>query len=265
MRYMLGLVWMALVLNGAVKLRFSGSHVLIDGVYVNGQGPCRFLLDTGAEATSVSPELARRAGLVAAYRVEVVTLHGTRAAAAAKARLRLENATAWEAEVVIEDLASVRLLDRAVEGVLGQSFLGMFRHRVDYRAGTLTLDEDPAGFEGERIPLERLDGALGLRQGRLRLVLDSGAGVLTLFGEAPEGFRRTGDAVLGTATGRRAVMAGELKRMRIGSVVLHDVPVAVAGVQDRQADGLLPLALLGSVYIEPREGWAILNPKSAVR
>jgi predicted aspartyl protease len=293
MRYLLGLVWMTMVLNGAVKLRFSGSHVLVDGVYVNGQGPYRFLLDTGAEATSVSPELARRGALVAAYRVEVVTLNGKRDAAAAKAAVRLENVTAWEAEVVVQDLGSVRSLDRAVEGVLGQSFLGMFRHRVDYGLGVLTFEEDPESFLGERVPLERLDGALGLREGRLRLVLDSGVGMVTLFGEPPEGFRRRGDVVLDTTSGRGTVPAGELKRMRIGGVELKDVPVVMAGAlqetsmnvsrnqrsaiashggvcrtvsaQDRQADGLLPLALFRSVYIDPRERWAILNPKPAVR
>lgn len=265
MRYLLGLFWMSIALNGAVTLRFSGSHVLVDDVYVNGRGPYRFLLDTGAESTSVSPELADRLGLVMDYRVQVVTLNGSRHTCATKANITLGNAAAREAEVLVQDLSRAQSLDPLVVGVLGQSFLGRFRHRIDFRARTLTFAEDPALFLGKRLSLERLDGGFAIWEGRRRLILDSGAGMLTLFGDVPPDFRHHRDAVLGTTTGSRKVPVGELSALRIGEALLRNVPVAVAGAQDREADGLLPLALFRSVYIDPLEGWVILNPRRAVR
>lgn len=260
MRYLLGLIWMAVFANGAVPLRFSGSHVLVDDVYVNGEGPFCFLLDTGAEATSVSPRLASRLGLQAQYAVEVFTLSGRHKAGAAKANVTLGNASALEVEVLVQDLGAARNLDRRMEGVLGQSFLSRFRHLIDYANTRLTFECAPDSMSGVRIPVERVDGGWAVRTGDRRLVLDSGTGTLTLFDGAAEGFRLRGTVEVATMTGRHKAKLGTVPTLRVGHVELRDVPVVLAGEQRRDAAGLLPLALFRAVYVEPREGWVILDP-----
>lgn len=39
-------------LFGAVKMQVRDGHPIVDGVYVNGNGPYRFLVDTGRMSTS---------------------------------------------------------------------------------------------------------------------------------------------------------------------------------------------------------------------
>ena len=41
-----------------VPLTLAGGHILVDGVYVNDQGPFRFLLDTGAMGGGPTRRLA---------------------------------------------------------------------------------------------------------------------------------------------------------------------------------------------------------------
>ncbi|MBL8232628.1 MAG: aspartyl protease family protein [Bryobacterales bacterium] len=262
MQFLLGLIWMAVMANGVVPLRFSGSHVLVDGVYVNGEGPFRFLLDTGAETTSVTPRLASRIGLQTPYAVEVFTLTGGHAAAAGRADVTVGDAVALQTEVVVQDLALAKGLDQRVEGVLGQSFLGRFRHLVDYANARLSF-QPPRPPQGVRMPIERADGGWVVRAGGRRLLLDSGSTALILFAREAQGFRPNGTVELSTVNGRRNAAFGRLRELCMDGLRLRDLPVVLAGAVKRDADGLLPLALFRSVYVDPMERWVILDPVSA--
>jgi predicted aspartyl protease len=50
-----------------VTFKLAGAHapLILVPTFVNGQGPYDFVLDTGASATLLSPELAERLGLTA--------------------------------------------------------------------------------------------------------------------------------------------------------------------------------------------------------
>ena len=52
--------------------------VVLEHVYLNGQGPFRMLLDTGAQSSSITPQVARRIGAEPRFRVEHVTIAGSR-------------------------------------------------------------------------------------------------------------------------------------------------------------------------------------------
>src|ERR1700722_12619996 len=47
-------------LSGAVKLLVREGRPFVDGVYVNSQGPYRFLVDTGASMNLIETRLARK-------------------------------------------------------------------------------------------------------------------------------------------------------------------------------------------------------------
>src|SRR5215472_1776282 len=63
-------------LLGGVKLDVRGGRPVVDGVYVNGHGPYRFLVDTGANSNLIEVGLARKIGMVATFQVEFVTSSG---------------------------------------------------------------------------------------------------------------------------------------------------------------------------------------------
>jgi aspartyl protease family protein len=114
----------------AVQLEASRG-VWIAHVSVNGTRPARFLVDTGASVTLVSPALAKTLGLAidgATPATELQTVAGnTAGAAAVLASVKLGAAEARDVPAVIHAPG----LD--VDGILGNSFLGRF---------IVTLDSD---------------------------------------------------------------------------------------------------------------------------
>jgi len=105
--------------------------VWIAQVVLNGSPPARFLVDTGASVTLVSPGLARRVGIepapnVAGTALQTVTGHTVGAAGTIRS-VRVGSIEARDVPVVIHDPG----LD--VDGILGNTFLGRF---------TVTFDTD---------------------------------------------------------------------------------------------------------------------------
>lgn len=177
-----------------VPLRQIGPYVLVDEVYVNGQGPLRFLVDTGAESCAMSAAAARRIGIAPAWRVELVRTSSPKGVelveAAAANSIRLGGTERHNIEVLLGSaMDQVHRLSPDIDGVLGQSFLrGLDAYTIDNRQGALLLDA-PQPRRGRAIGFElenqrpRLQLQVG---GRLRhVVLDSGAPELLLVG--PDG------------------------------------------------------------------------------
>ncbi|MCC6365337.1 MAG: retroviral-like aspartic protease family protein [Bryobacterales bacterium] len=236
-----------------LPLRRAGSHLLVDGVWVNGQGPFRFLLDTGAQSTTLDAAIAERLGLRPSYRVEVVSVNGSTLAPAT----RVTNVTLGSATALDIEVAWCRL--PGFEGILGESFLHRFRYGVDLRRMQLRIEEDsePAGV---RLPLETSNGRPLVRLGGWRLVIDSGSPALILFRKIP----RLSDAssvTLSTATGSSRTVSATLPRLLAGEIFLKNVRVVSQPDPAREEDGLLPVTLFESVWVNPREGYAILEPR----
>lgn len=262
----------------SARVRLLRGRLAVVPVYVNGGGPFDFLLDTGTTSTLVTTELAARLGLRAADRVTLVTVAGERAAARARlGRLEVGGRTATDVEALLCGLEQVRALDERLSGVLGQNFLQHFNYTLDYGARLLKFDDEggrpPAG---ERVPFERAEGKLlvaavpaeGAARA-LRLVLDAAATGLILFDERPEGlapdsFAR-GVRLALTEAGGVASRVARLRALRVGSLRLADLPVALlpdpAGRELRAEDGLLPTSLFRSVYFNNAEGFVIFDPR----
>src|ERR1700743_2662780 len=64
-------------MTGAVRLQVIQGRPVVDGVYVNGHGPYRFLVDTATSLNHMEPRLAHSIGLVATYRTQLTSSLGT--------------------------------------------------------------------------------------------------------------------------------------------------------------------------------------------
>jgi len=109
---------------------------------VNGKGPYRFVLDTGASLTMISPELAKKldikhaeaeTGVGAGGGVEV---HFGTVESLAIGETRLKGL-----KVGIMDLTGIaKAIETDIDGIVGHNFLSKFRVSIDYPKQTVTFE-----------------------------------------------------------------------------------------------------------------------------
>jgi predicted aspartyl protease len=253
---------MLALLLAAVPLRIVQHAPVADQVYVNGEGPFRFLIDTGSDSTALDARLAAKLGVRPVFRTRVKTLAGMGWRAGGRlTRLELGPLSAEDLEVFFDPLEAVHALDSELHGVLGTDFLSRSDFLVDYRAKRLVLGA--GAWRGERVPLHWVEGrpAVDAWCGglALRLVLDSGVGRLVLF---RRGASRA-EAEVATGAGKRRASLGEVAELRIGGSAWKRVEAVLAEVPGREAGGLLPLRMFGAVFISKHGGYVIFDPHGA--
>jgi hypothetical protein len=137
----------------SVAIQIINNRVLVP-VVLNENQPATFLLDTGANITVITPDLARRAAValpsgalkwkarVASGQEVGVSLIRVKSIRVGLARIENFGVAVYELGV----LGGTGTAPLAVDGFLGEDFLGHFTMTVDPRAGTLTLQlaEPPA-------------------------------------------------------------------------------------------------------------------------
>lgn len=250
-----------------IPLRMAGGFALTDGVFINGAGPYTFLIDTGGQSSTISPELARRLRLQPSYAVMHVTAVAERAAPAhVVSNLTLGPAGLDDVEVIESAMEAVRRAAGPVDGILGQNFLGRFAWLLDWNRKVLRFDLDrtlSARHSGRRTEVDRSHGRLRVpvRIGTdiFGLVLDSGASHLILF-ERPAALTKERESRIESATGGRAVIAGTLRRVSVGGVDIDEVPAAIARILGQSEKGLLPVNLFRAVYADAEAGFVVFNP-----
>ena len=228
-----------------------GTLVVLNEVYLNHHGPFRMMVDTGAAASSMRPEVARRIGAIPAYTVEQVTVAAARRT---PALLLDEVRTGSVSQPAVEFLIAGGL-PSGIDGVLGQSWLVRHDYLIDYRRHRLVLDgEAPAA--GDRTALRMVHGrpAIAARvDGRTaELVLDSGADTLVLFGR-PRFFSTT------LFTSQGAVLAGTSPAHVALARGRTDI-VPAAWINGTESGGLFPLHTYSAVYVSNREGFVVFVP-----
>lgn len=129
--------------DGSGRMHTAGSfdNRLTTSVYINGGGPYRFLVDSGAERTLLAAEIAAQLGLPQGREVLVEGITGRQPA------VLVEIASLRMGTLVCPPLA-VPVLPRKmleVDGYLGLDVLDKHRVVLDFRAGTLTVTR-PQGF-----------------------------------------------------------------------------------------------------------------------
>lgn len=223
-------------LLGYAKLDVRQGHPVVRGVYVNGHGPYRFLLDTGAQVNHIHGPLARSLGLRPTFQVDLVTVTGSaRTPGTGGLEVAVDSAQASQQEFLFTDLVAVRQLGSDIQGVLGQAFLSRFDYLLDLRGKRLEFGAVQRA--GTRVGFQLVDGRPAVFTSLGSLVLDSGTDRLILYS--------------------RVVRAKPL--VIEGRTLRYYEAITVPRQPTAGEDGLLPASLFRTVFFSNSEGYLILD------
>jgi predicted aspartyl protease len=265
--------------QNTINFRLVRDTFVVVSLNANGQGPFEFLLDTGTNTTILDPALASRLGLASQGQVELGTLNGSEMVPRSSLNtLSAGLACVPDVEVLIQDLGELKRLDSQIAGIIGQNFLSHFNFLLDYRKRTLRVEvgnEIRAGIEGKEVTVDASEGkmivaseAQGFGHAKLKLLLDSGASSILLIHRATAALTLPMQANWqeSTSVGRSGVQVSQIRSLTVGSQVFRDVTVAIPAASavdaERIEDGVMPIAMFQSLYVNNHENFVVFNPKT---
>jgi hypothetical protein len=237
-----------------VKLVIRDGRTLVDGVYVNGHGPYRFLLDTGSNVNLIESKLADAIGVQATFTDELTAATGVTALSGAEGlEVQLDSAKADRQVFIFSDLKTLHQLSSDIRGVLGQTFLHRFDYLLDLRNKRLEFAK--RDIEGERVPFQMVNARPAIVTSVGNMVVDSGTNGVLIFGAESAAISKSirtlsGSTVAGTLT--RKIVAGN-------RVIWNGDAVAMPRQSKESADGLLPASIFKAIYVSNSEGYMIFN------
>src|SRR5215472_6165862 len=243
----------------SVKLSILSGRPVVSQVFLNGRGPYRFLLDTGAQTNQVDVSLARKLGLTATFQVELETAAGaTRAKGGRVGRVSLGPAEAVDQEFLFTDLDGLHALSPDLRGILGQQFLAHFDFTLDFHDHRLIFGETPGGTPGGTlIPAHLVYGRMAVSTSLGELVLDSGTDSLILF-RSPANL--ASDRIRSTSGLWAPASREHAGELRIGDRIFHVVSTTVGGGGATREAGLLPASLFHAIFISNSAGYVVVDP-----
>jgi hypothetical protein len=268
----------------AIHFRSPRGSSIVLPVYMNDNGPFDFLMDTGSTITIIDPQLLRSLRLDVIEGGTVTTLTGKTAIPLAVARtVSVGPVTESKVELGVRDLAGLREVDAKIRGVLGQNVLKDVDYLIDNRKRTIEFDFGgslAAVLDGERVNTTRIETPdnpaywntkvpVKLAESNphdLKLILDSGSASVVLFSDSLDLTRLSKRASLPRSmkddTGNRKSVSEYPAQLNVGGISLDvEARVMTIGFKGLAADGLLPTAGFGSVYISNSGGFVIFQPK----
>jgi len=231
------------------------------GVRINGRGPFRFLVDSGADRSAIGARLAAALQLPSGAPVIV---HGI-AGASRHETARIETLTLGSTSVseIVAPLLAER--DLGARGLLGIDALRGQRLKLDFEAQTITIEDTrvPVKADGDEIIVtaRRRGGQLILTQARasgigLKAVVDTGSqltiGNLALRDALLRRGRLPSTTVPETiisVTGEAIVVpVAIIPELQIGGITMRQVPVAFGDLAPFSVFSLnaTPAMLLGT-------------------
>lgn len=234
---------------------------VIVAVMLNGKGPIKMLLDTGATHSAITADVVDQVGARILAEGNIISPAG--AASRPIASVDSLSFGPVTVDIVLPSVAPPASFDAKgeIKGLVGQDVLAGLRYTLDFKRSLIEWQDGPARGIGIVLKLSFEQGrflvALPQGSGVLRLVLDSGAGGLVLF-DGPSSRRlpvvTTGETVeLWTAVASRSAHVVRVPILRVGARTMRDVRgVLVTGEDIRPAvgDGLLPLHFFDRVTID---------------
>lgn len=254
------------VAGNAVAARQVRTRMTV-GVLVNGQGPFRFMVDSGADRSVVGSALAARLSLPPGPNLTLHDMAGTRRIKT----VRLDRLRVGGSETRAMSVPALSEVDLGAQGLLGIDALAGQRVMLDFEAKTITVQDtrrpppQPRDANEIVVTAQRRKGQLIMTEasvGRhgIYAVIDTGAEVTignAALREALFRSRRKPPAVtpatLISVTGRTIpadiILLPELK---IGGLVFRNVSIAFAEVPPFALFGLAgkPAVLLGTDVLE---------------
>lgn len=237
----------------------SGARLTVP-VTVGAAGPFRFLVDTGADSTAVSRQLATRLALPRGRSAKLHSVTGLSSVATASiSGLKVATRAVPDLNVPLLDAAHV-----GADGILGTDVLRSAMVRFDFKKGLLSIapasrgrrlvDPDAIVVEARRRAGRLIVTEAELDGQRLTVVLDTGSEVSI----GNEALRRALERRRGLSDHQpvqlRSVTGGTLaasymfvRRLDLGSVRFSDLGIAFADAHTFNAMGLMdrPALLLG--------------------
>lgn len=273
----------------SVPLRQVQGALNVVSVTVNGAGPFDFLVDTGAQTTTVDEQLASQLRLK-----EEGKTHVSGAATYAGrsythlAQVEIGRRQVADVLAVIDNLAELHEADRRIRGIVGENFLTHFDFLIDNERQVLCLDDTgamAAGMKGAHVPLAEPHGkdldlpfmrplVIGTRLDGIRepvlFRLDSGTNTPVIYGEGKPSLRlaRANVEVL-----KRLVNGVEqdfavlpprdvsVGRETIRQVTFMQTMNSIGAVQRAREDGVLPTVIFRRLFVSYANQFAILDSR----
>jgi hypothetical protein len=257
-------------------------------VWINDAGPYDFVVDTGAQVTTLDPRLATEIGVKVEGNTSVSGFATqARTPFAYLRRLQAGQHSVRDVLVVMQPIPQLTNADPLIRGILAENFLARFDVLVDNRQQLLCLDDSEtlaSLFQGERIPLAEPYGSgkdtpftnplvisarlSGYPSGPLLLRLDSGSNTAALYATD----QQTGKTVPEKTKVLKRVVDGTIQHfavlaaqdVQIGSRTIRELSFVVpmnsvgAGPAARE-DGVLPTMAFQRVFISNSGGFISLE------
>jgi predicted aspartyl protease len=250
------LILAASPLAGGMKLQLVDGRPVLSAVYVNGNGPYRFLVDTGATLNHIDQKLAESIGLRPTFRTELRSSAGATTVTGVEGiAVTLDSVRVDGQAFLFGGMEALHRLSSDIQGVLGQAFLSRFDYLLDFRGKRMEFGGFEAGPTGIRAQFQNVEGRPVVSTSLGSMVLDSGTRWVTLFGVL------TGGDLLQMITMTGSVQVGEVAaHLAIdGHFLWRGKAVTVPQKSEGSAAGLLPVSLFKSVYVCNSGGYVILN------
>jgi hypothetical protein len=242
-----------------VKLKMVAGVPIVDDVYLDGQGPYRFLLDTGAETNLLEAKLARKLGIEATFQSKLITAAGTSAVGGTNVGLvSLGPVEAADQQFLFTSLAGVHALSSDIRGILGQPFLSHFDYTLDFQNHELVFGK-AAPAAGSAIPFRLIRNRMAISTNQGDLVVDSGISMLFLFRRAP--LNGSSSAIQAASGLTSLVSLDRVPGLRIGERMYNPGNAAFAVRDFTLADGLCPASLFHALFVSNSGGYVVIDPR----
>jgi hypothetical protein len=243
-----------------VRVEITDSSLILVPVHINGTGPYSFVLDTGATTTMLDARLANRLGMPASGSLQLISGGGNFTASSGQVdEFRIGALEVRDLPVSWTSIHAIRRHDNRIVGVLGQDVLSRITVTVDFGLRRLTFGIAPCRNGDVNIDFQRADGRPMIPavvvapdvSRDARLVIDSAANVMILFGEPPPATMQASLATHGAVAQGAFLRNVELK---IDGIALRRDAVVMRATTDRIETGLLPASWFSSVCVDgPRQ------------
>jgi Aspartyl protease len=126
----------------SIRPRFTGRSLIAVPVMLDSTGPYDFVVDTGAQITTIDPRLAAELHPKPLGATHVTGVGSySQASYAQLASLQAGTYSIKDPLVLVQDMQQIQQTDPRIRGILGSNFLEHFDLLIDYEHRVLCLDD----------------------------------------------------------------------------------------------------------------------------